>query len=126
MVISDNIISLFKLRVSSKALQIRPFPTYSINPPPFLFLSRRVRISYWISTVSLENSRLIFFLLEQNNVVKIYSTVFLDQPLCNEYYLCLDKRSRHCLGVFSYFQLSFVCVPIKVNHFFAVTHLRFL
>ena len=35
MIISDNIISLFKLFVSAKDLQIRPFRTYSINPPHY-------------------------------------------------------------------------------------------
>ena len=46
MVISDNIISLFKLFISSKKLQIRPFLACSINPSPSLLLSRRVRISH--------------------------------------------------------------------------------
>ena len=45
MVISDNIISLFRLFVSSKDLQIRLFLKYFINPPPFFLLSYRVRIS---------------------------------------------------------------------------------
>ena len=37
MVISDKIISLFKLVVSSKNLQVRLFLTYSINPHHFYF-----------------------------------------------------------------------------------------
>ena len=79
MVICDNIISLFKLILSSKGLQIRPFLTYSINPPPFLFLSRHVRISYWsITNCELGKPWSNFFSA---------SAMFLDQPLCNEDYL---------------------------------------
>ena len=37
MIISDNIISLFKLTVSFKGLQIRPFLIYSIYPHHFCF-----------------------------------------------------------------------------------------
>ena len=37
MVISDNIISLFKLIVSCKGFQIRPFLRYSIKPHHFCF-----------------------------------------------------------------------------------------
>ena len=81
LVISDNIISLFKLILSSKGLQIRPFLTYSINPPPFLFLSRRVRIAYW----SITNCE---FGKPWSNFVSA-SAMFLDQPLCNEDYIYL-------------------------------------
>ena len=67
--------------------------------------------------MSLENPRLILFLPVQINVLKTYLTVFLDQLLCNEGYLCLGNRSRHILGDFSYFRVGFECPPTKVNHF---------
>ena len=40
--------------------------------------------------------------------------------------LCLGNRSRHCLGVSSYFRSGFVCLPIKLNHILEVNHLKFL
>ena len=113
MVISDNIISVFKLIVSSKDLQIRRSLTYSINPAPFWFVSRRVRISYW----SLTNCECGNPSPQQNNVVKIELTVFLDGPLCNEDYSCLGNRSRHCL-VFFLLSIRFCMSSDKSISFF--------
>ena len=74
----------------------------------------------------MENPHLILFLPVQNNVVKIYLTVFLDQRLCKEDYSCLGNRSKYCLGAFSYFRSGFVCLPIKINYFLALIYLKFL